>query len=38
MTIPASEDVKYVTHLLAADVATKKGMKLLHEGVRYLVS
>lgn len=32
-----SEDVKYVTHLLAADVATKKGMKLLHEGVRYLI-
>ncbi|CAH2066725.1 unnamed protein product [Thlaspi arvense] len=32
-----TDDVKYVTHLLAVDVATKKGMKLLHEGVRYLI-
>ncbi|KAJ4874821.1 UDP-glucose:glycoprotein glucosyltransferase [Raphanus sativus] len=32
-----SDDVKYVTHLLAVDVTTKKGMKLLHEGVRYLI-
>ncbi|KAF3525313.1 hypothetical protein F2Q69_00051379 [Brassica cretica] len=33
----SSDDVKYVTHLLAVDVTTKKGMKLLHEGVRYLI-
>ncbi|KAG2321665.1 hypothetical protein Bca52824_014878 [Brassica carinata] len=32
-----SGDVKHVTHLLAVDVTTKKGMKLLHEGVRYLI-
>ncbi|KAL0801520.1 hypothetical protein Bca101_056696 [Brassica carinata] len=32
-----SDDVKHVTHLLAVDVTTKKGMKLLHEGVRYLI-
>lgn len=30
-------DLKPVTHLLAVDVATKKGMKLLHEGLRYLI-
>ncbi|KAH0875649.1 hypothetical protein HID58_073011 [Brassica napus] len=33
----SSDDVKCVTHLLAVDVTTKKGMKLLHEGVRYLI-
>uniref|UniRef100_A0A2N9ITC7 UDP-glucose:glycoprotein glucosyltransferase thioredoxin-like domain-containing protein n=1 Tax=Fagus sylvatica TaxID=28930 RepID=A0A2N9ITC7_FAGSY len=30
-------DLKPVTHLLAVDVASKKGMKLLHEGLRYLI-
>ncbi|XP_010523682.1 PREDICTED: UDP-glucose:glycoprotein glucosyltransferase isoform X2 [Tarenaya hassleriana] len=32
-----SDNVKYVTHLLVVDVATKKGIKMLHEGVRYLI-
>ncbi|KAK2966664.1 hypothetical protein RJ640_002362 [Escallonia rubra] len=32
------DDVKPVTHLLAVDVTSKKGMKLLHEGIRYLMA
>jgi hypothetical protein len=31
------DDLKPVTHLLSVDPASKKGMKLLHEGLRYLV-
>lgn len=31
------DDVKPVTHLLAVDVTSNKGIKLLHEGIRYLV-
>lgn len=31
------DDVKPVTHLLAVDVTSVKGMKLLHEGIRYLI-
>lgn len=27
-----------MTHLLAVDVTSKKGIRLLHEGLRYLVS
>jgi len=34
----ASDNVKPVTHLLAIDPTTIKGMKLLREGIRYLVS
>lgn len=33
----AIDDLKPVTHLLAVDVASKKGIKLLHEGINYLV-
>lgn len=33
----AIDDLKPVTHLLAVDVSSKKGMKFLHEGIRYLV-
>lgn len=32
------DDLKPVTHLLAVDVTTKKGMQLLREGLRYLIS
>ncbi|KAJ4717311.1 UDP-glucose:glycoprotein glucosyltransferase-like [Melia azedarach] len=31
------DDVKPVTHLLAVDVTSKKGMKLLREGIRFLI-
>lgn len=31
-----ADDVKPVTHLLAVDVTSKKGMKLLREGIHYL--
>ncbi|KAE8009047.1 hypothetical protein FH972_005504 [Carpinus fangiana] len=31
------DDLKPVTHLLSVDAASKKGMKLLHEGLRYLI-
>ncbi|XP_015878960.3 UDP-glucose:glycoprotein glucosyltransferase isoform X1 [Ziziphus jujuba] len=31
------DDLKPVTHLLAVDVASKKGIKLLHEGLQYLI-
>ncbi|GLU02935.1 hypothetical protein SLE2022_201650 [Rubroshorea leprosula] len=31
------DDLKPVTHLLAVDVTSKKGMKLLHEGIHYLI-
>lgn len=31
------DDLKPVTHLLAVNVASKKGMKLLHEGLYYLM-
>ncbi|KAF3444470.1 hypothetical protein FNV43_RR14162 [Rhamnella rubrinervis] len=31
------DDLKPVTHLLAVDVTSKKGIKLLHEGLRYLM-
>lgn len=37
LLISASDDLKPVTHILAADITSKKGMKLLHEGIRYLV-
>ena len=36
-SIPAVDDVKPVTHLLAVDVTSKKGIKLLREGISYLV-
>lgn len=29
--------MKPVTHLLAVDITSKKGINLLHEGIRYLV-
>lgn len=31
------DDLKPVTHLLAIDVTSKKGIKLLREGIRYLI-
>ncbi|XP_051146784.1 UDP-glucose:glycoprotein glucosyltransferase [Andrographis paniculata] len=31
------DDVKPVTHLLVVDITSKKGMKLLREGIRYLI-
>ncbi|KAL1553421.1 UDP-glucose:glycoprotein glucosyltransferase isoform X2 [Salvia divinorum] len=31
------DDLKPVTHILVVDVTSKKGMKLLHEGIRYLI-
>ncbi|KAK6945622.1 Glucosyltransferase 24, catalytic domain [Dillenia turbinata] len=31
------DDLKPVTHLLAVDITSKKGIKLLHEGIRYLI-
>ncbi|KAG6391795.1 hypothetical protein SASPL_149555 [Salvia splendens] len=31
------DDVKPVTHILGVDATSKKGMKLLHEGIRYLI-
>ncbi|KAJ7002680.1 UDP-glucose:glycoprotein glucosyltransferase isoform X1 [Populus alba x Populus x berolinensis] len=31
------DDVKPVTHLLAVDITSKKGINLLHEGIRYLI-
>lgn len=31
------DDLKPVTHLLAVNVSSKKGMKLLREGIRYLM-
>lgn len=31
------DDLKPVTHLLVADVMSRKGMKLLHEGIHYLL-
>ncbi|KAL8535987.1 hypothetical protein ACS0TY_011576 [Phlomoides rotata] len=31
------DDLKPVTHILAVDITSKKGMKLLHEGIRYLI-
>ncbi|MBA0788613.1 hypothetical protein Gotri_025715 [Gossypium trilobum] len=31
------DDVKAVTHLLAVDVTSKKGIKLLREGIHYLI-
>ncbi|KAM7250288.1 hypothetical protein ACFE04_022171 [Oxalis oulophora] len=34
----AIDDVKPVTHLLTIDVTSKKWMKLLHEGIRYLLA
>lgn len=36
--ILAVDDVKPVTHLLAVDITSKKGINLLHEGIRYLVA
>ncbi|KAL8168345.1 hypothetical protein V2J09_009844 [Rumex salicifolius] len=33
-----SDDLKPVTHLLAVNVTSKKGIKLLREGIRYLQS
>lgn len=35
--ISAADEVKPVTHLLVVDITSKKGMKLLREGIRYLV-
>ncbi|KAK9134686.1 hypothetical protein Syun_014016 [Stephania yunnanensis] len=32
------DDLKPVTHLVAVDVTSNKGMKLLHEGIYYLMS
>lgn len=31
------DDLKPVTHLLAVNITSKKGMKLLHEGLQYLI-
>lgn len=31
------DDLKPVTHILVVDVTSRKGMKLLHEGIRYLI-
>ncbi|KAI7751028.1 hypothetical protein M8C21_007077 [Ambrosia artemisiifolia] len=31
------DDLKPVTHLLSVDVTSRKGVKLLHEGIRYLM-
>ncbi|KAL5787384.1 hypothetical protein ACOSP7_004333 [Xanthoceras sorbifolium] len=31
------DDLKPVTHLLAADITSKKGIKLLREGIRFLI-
>lgn len=31
------DDLKPVTHILAIDVTSRKGMRLLHEGIRYLM-
>ncbi|KAJ4832577.1 hypothetical protein Tsubulata_030778 [Turnera subulata] len=31
------DDLKPVTHLLAVDITSEKGIKLLHEGLQYLV-
>lgn len=36
-SITAVDNVKPVTHLLAVDITSKKGIKLLREGIRYLV-
>ena len=36
-SIPAVDDVKPVTHLVVVDVTSKKGIKLLREGIHYLV-
>lgn len=33
----AMDDLKPVSHLLAIDVTSEKGMKLLREGIKYLV-
>lgn len=33
----AVDDLKPVTHLVAVDMSSKKGMKLLREGIRFLV-
>ena len=35
--LPAMDDLKPVTHLLVIDAASKKGIKLLKEGLHYLV-
>ncbi|KAK6156984.1 hypothetical protein DH2020_011232 [Rehmannia glutinosa] len=32
------DDLKPVTHLLVVDITSKKGMKLLREGIRYLIA
>ncbi|CAK9160518.1 unnamed protein product [Ilex paraguariensis] len=32
------DNLKPVTHLLAVDVSSKKGVKLIHEGIRYLMA
>ncbi|KAD6454405.1 hypothetical protein E3N88_09111 [Mikania micrantha] len=32
------DDLKPVTHLLAVDVTSRKGVMLLHEGIRYLMA
>nr|XP_043627577.1 UDP-glucose:glycoprotein glucosyltransferase [Erigeron canadensis] len=31
------DDLKPVTHLLAVDITSRRGIKLLHEGIRYLM-
>ncbi|OMO74262.1 Glycosyl transferase, family 8 [Corchorus capsularis] len=31
------DDVKPVTHLLSVDITSKRGINLLHEGIRYLI-
>jgi UDP-glucose:glycoprotein glucosyltransferase len=33
-----TDDLKPVTHLLSIDVTSKKGIKLLREGIKYLIS
>ncbi|PWA75078.1 UDP-glucose:glycoprotein glucosyltransferase [Artemisia annua] len=32
------DDLKSVTHLLAVDLTSRKGVQLLHEGIRYLMA
>ncbi|CAL9044711.1 unnamed protein product [Musa banksii] len=33
----SADDLKPVTHLLAIDITSRAGMKLLHEGINYLI-
>ncbi|CAI9304355.1 unnamed protein product [Lactuca saligna] len=37
-SVGTMDDLKPITHLLAVDVTSRKGIKLLHEGIRYLLA